>query len=232
MPRNAIRKKGVQFGNPKTIRTNQAICADLRIDSSEPGHLRRELSLYFHNVRAIRANRLKPAIRNLITWWEFRPQKKYLAPPPQIPRKHPPSPLPPRPQPPGRTPPPGIFQYKSSPLPPGASDSLSPPPSKKKKKYIYIYIYISREPAIYASIYMPTSRAFANLFCGLEAKTCLSQLHLIKATTSVKAKKRYVGPQLKARFGLNCNPAPQVGKVMHTNLCRILTRSTRTHKGT
>ena len=89
-----------------------------------------------------------------------------------------------------------------------------------RKKKIYIYIFV------------PTSRAFAYLFCGLEAKTCLSQLHLIKATTSAKAKKGYVGPQLKARLGLNCNPAPQVGKVMHTNLCRILTRSTRTHKGT
>ena len=55
-------------------------------------------------------------------------------------------------------------------------------------------------------IYMPTSMAFAYLFCGLEAKTCLSQLHLIKATTSAKAKKGYVGPQLKAQLGLNLNP--------------------------
>ena len=38
-PRSAIRKKGVQFGNPKTIRENQAIRANLRIDSREPGHL-------------------------------------------------------------------------------------------------------------------------------------------------------------------------------------------------
>ena len=62
--------------------------------------------------------------------------------------------------------------------------------------YIYIYIYI----------YMPTPWAFAYLFCGLEAKTCLSQLHLIKATTWAKAKKGYVGPQLKGQLGLNLNP--------------------------
>ena len=96
-------------------------------------------------------------------------------------------------------------------------------------RYIYIYIYIcGGHIYIYICLlpgHLPT------FFCGLEAKTCLSQLHLIKATTSAKAKKGYVGPQLKARLGLNCNPAPQVGKVMHTNLCRILTRSTRTHKG-
>ena len=77
--------------------------------------------------------------------------------------------------------------------------------------YIYIYMY-----AYFPGICLP--------FCGLEAKTCLSQLHLIKATTSAKAKKGYVGPQLKAQLGLNCNPEPQVGKVMHTNLCRILTQ--------
>ena len=40
-PRSAIRKKGVQFGNPQaeTIRENQAIRANLRIDSRESGHL-------------------------------------------------------------------------------------------------------------------------------------------------------------------------------------------------
>ena len=33
-------QKGVQFGNPKTIRENQAIRANLWIDSRESGHLR------------------------------------------------------------------------------------------------------------------------------------------------------------------------------------------------
>ena len=36
-PRNAIRKRGVQFGNAETIRENQAIRANLRIDSCELG---------------------------------------------------------------------------------------------------------------------------------------------------------------------------------------------------
>ena len=40
-PQSAIRKKkGVQFGRPETIRENQAIRANLRIDSRESGHLR------------------------------------------------------------------------------------------------------------------------------------------------------------------------------------------------
>ena len=38
--RSAIRKKGVQFGNPGTICENQAIRANLRIDSRESCHLR------------------------------------------------------------------------------------------------------------------------------------------------------------------------------------------------
>ena len=37
-PWSAIRKQGVQFGNPETIRENQAIRANLRIDSRESGH--------------------------------------------------------------------------------------------------------------------------------------------------------------------------------------------------
>ena len=37
--RDAIRKKGVQSGNPETIRVNQAIRANLQIDSHESGHL-------------------------------------------------------------------------------------------------------------------------------------------------------------------------------------------------
>ena len=41
-PRSVIRKKGVQLGNPETIRENQAIRANLRIDSRESGHLRRK----------------------------------------------------------------------------------------------------------------------------------------------------------------------------------------------
>ena len=47
---------------------------------------------------------------------------------------------------------------------------------------------------------MPTSRAFAYSFWWFGSKTCLSQLHLIKATTSAKAKKGYLGPQLKAQL--------------------------------
>ena len=36
---SAIRKNGVQLGNPETIRENQAIRANLQIDSRESGHL-------------------------------------------------------------------------------------------------------------------------------------------------------------------------------------------------
>ena len=43
VPRSAIRKKGIQFGNPETIRKNQAIRANLRIDSRESGHLSRRI---------------------------------------------------------------------------------------------------------------------------------------------------------------------------------------------
>ena len=39
VPRKAIRKKGVWFGNPQPNRANQAIRANLRIDSCESGHL-------------------------------------------------------------------------------------------------------------------------------------------------------------------------------------------------
>ena len=38
--RIAIRKKGVQYRNPETIRENQVIRANPRIDSRELGHLR------------------------------------------------------------------------------------------------------------------------------------------------------------------------------------------------
>ena len=38
-PPSAIRNKGVQFGNPETIRENQAICTNLRIDSHESGKM-------------------------------------------------------------------------------------------------------------------------------------------------------------------------------------------------
>ena len=38
-PKRDSRKKGVQFGNPETIRENQAMRANLRIDSRESGHL-------------------------------------------------------------------------------------------------------------------------------------------------------------------------------------------------
>ena len=47
VPRNAIRKKGVQFGNPETIRENQAIRANLQIDSHESGHLSSAISMSF-----------------------------------------------------------------------------------------------------------------------------------------------------------------------------------------
>ena len=39
VPRNVTRKKGVHFGNPQTIRANQPIRENLRIDSRESGHL-------------------------------------------------------------------------------------------------------------------------------------------------------------------------------------------------
>ena len=39
-PPSPIRNKGVRFSNPETIRENQAIRANLRIDSRESGHLR------------------------------------------------------------------------------------------------------------------------------------------------------------------------------------------------
>ena len=35
-PQSAIRREGVQFGKPETIRENQVIHANLRIDSREP----------------------------------------------------------------------------------------------------------------------------------------------------------------------------------------------------
>ena len=38
-PEARFAKKGVQFGNPETIRESQAIRANLRIDSRESGHL-------------------------------------------------------------------------------------------------------------------------------------------------------------------------------------------------
>ena len=44
-PQSAIRKKGVQFGNPETIRKNQAIRANLQIDSRESGHLRFQIAM-------------------------------------------------------------------------------------------------------------------------------------------------------------------------------------------
>ena len=40
VPETRFAKKGVQLGNPKAIRANQAIHANLRIDSRELGHLR------------------------------------------------------------------------------------------------------------------------------------------------------------------------------------------------
>ena len=38
-PKRGSQKKGAQFGNPEMNRANQAIRANLRIDSSESGHL-------------------------------------------------------------------------------------------------------------------------------------------------------------------------------------------------
>ena len=60
----------------------------------------------------------------------FGPEKKYLAPPPQIP-KHPPGRSPPCPP---RPPPPGIFNKKSSPPTPAPRTPPSPPPNRKKLK--------------------------------------------------------------------------------------------------
>ena len=39
-PKAGFAKKGLQFGKPETIRENQAIRANLQIDSRESGHLR------------------------------------------------------------------------------------------------------------------------------------------------------------------------------------------------
>ena len=40
-PQSAIRKAGVHFGHPETIRRDRVMCANLRIDSRESGHPRR-----------------------------------------------------------------------------------------------------------------------------------------------------------------------------------------------
>ena len=40
VPQSAIRKKGVQFGNPQAIRAHQAIRANLQINLRESGHLK------------------------------------------------------------------------------------------------------------------------------------------------------------------------------------------------
>ena len=70
------------------------------------------------------------------TWWAFQHRKKYLAPLPLIPCKHPPGPSPPPPpHPPGRPPLLGLF-YKNHPPPSrllGGSPFLSP--EQKNKKY-------------------------------------------------------------------------------------------------
>ena len=65
------------------------------------------------------------------TWWAFRPRKKYLAPPPPIPRKHPPGASPPtRPE----TPPPLLgFSIRNRPLLFPAPWTPPPPPPRKKK---------------------------------------------------------------------------------------------------
>ena len=62
---------------------------------------------------------------------------------------------------------------------------------------LHIYVNVCICMYLYVSVCLLPGR-LPTFFCGLEAKTCLSQLHLIKATTSAKAKKGYVGPQLKA----------------------------------
>ena len=50
-PRSPIRKEGVQFRNPETIRENQAIRANLRIDLRESGHLSSEIAIEFWHSR-------------------------------------------------------------------------------------------------------------------------------------------------------------------------------------
>ena len=75
-------------------------------------------------------------VSSAFTWWELWPRKKKFAPPPQIPRKHPPGPSPPRPTHP-ETPPLWDFPLKKNrpPTLPAPRTPPSPPPSRKKKKY-------------------------------------------------------------------------------------------------
>ena len=69
------------------------------------------------------------------TWWTFRPRKKNLAPPPpQIPQFAADTLPAPRPLLENPSPPPGIFNKKWIPPPPGASDSPFPLPEQKNKK--------------------------------------------------------------------------------------------------
>ena len=65
-------------------------------------------------------------------WWEFRPPKKYLAPPPLNSPQTPSQPLAPPPPPPPRDP--ALWDFQSR-IMPGASDSPFPSPEQKKRKY-------------------------------------------------------------------------------------------------
>ena len=51
-PESRFAKRGVQFGSPEPIRENQAIRANLRIDSRESGHLSSGVSLALFQKRS------------------------------------------------------------------------------------------------------------------------------------------------------------------------------------
>ena len=77
-----------------------------------------------------------PSELHLDPCWEFRPRKKYLAPPPPIPANTLPAARPPAPHPPGRPPPLLGFSIKSLPPPSWCLGLLLPlPRAEKNKKY-------------------------------------------------------------------------------------------------
>ena len=68
-PEARFAKKGVQCGNPETIRENQAIRGKLRIDSRESGHLRR--NLHDHSLNTTLTLGALPVIFNEIFHWKI-----------------------------------------------------------------------------------------------------------------------------------------------------------------
>ena len=152
-PKRDSQKKGVQFGNPETIRENQAIRANLQIDSREQG--------LFRTFRVLRYN--QGSYQNLTVGMEGRSsqlcvltfayagvtnvrflgghfglEKKCLDPPPPpkspIRHRHPPGPSAPP-----RDPPPPVlgFAIKNLHPPPSRRPRTPPSPSPSRKK-IYI----------------------------------------------------------------------------------------------